>query len=75
MTDKKEKFINLAEKRLGKAVHAIELLISLSDKNRYEYSEKQVNYIIKTLKNSVNDVDKSFRGDNVKEKKITIPRE
>lgn len=75
MTDKMEKFINLAEKRLEKAVHAIEILIPLSDKTRYEYSEKQANYIIKTLKNAVSDTEKSFRGDNVRKKKISIPRD
>lgn len=75
MNDKKEKFISLAEKRLDRAIHAIEILKPLADKNRYEYSEKQANYIVRALRNCVNDLDKSFKGDKTNEKKISIPKD
>ncbi len=75
MNDKREKFITLAEKRLENAIHSIEILKPLADKNRYEYSEKQANYIVKALRNAVNDLDRSFKGDNTNEKKISIPKE
>ena len=74
MRDKKEKFIQLAEKRLEKAIHSIEVLKPLADKKRYEYSEKQANYIMKQLKNAVSEVENSFKGYNEDEKKIAIPR-
>lgn len=75
MTHKKDKFIQLAEKRLEKAIHSIEVLKPLADKSRYEYSEKQAVYIIKELRNAVNEVDKSFKGEHASGKKISIPRD
>lgn len=75
MNDKKEKFITLAENRLEKALHSIEILKPLADKNRYEYSEKQANYIVRALRNAVNDLDKSFKGGRTGEKKISIPKD
>ncbi len=75
MNDKKDKFITLAEKRLEKALHSIEILKPLADKNRYEYSEKQANYIVRALRNAVNDLDKSFKGGKTGEKKISIPKD
>lgn len=69
--NKAEKFKELAEKRLTKAVHNVELLIPLSDKNRYEFTEDQVKYIVKTLKESVKTVENAFQGKV--EKKINLP--
>ncbi|MCL4336261.1 MAG: hypothetical protein M1344_03410 [Candidatus Thermoplasmatota archaeon] len=65
----------LAEKRLEKAIHAIEILKPLSDKSRYEYSEKQANYIVKKLKTAVNELDLSFKGEKTNQKKVSLPKE
>ncbi len=75
MESKSERFIRLGDKRLEKAVKSIELLVALSDKNRYEYTEKQARYITKTLKDSVNLVERSLKGQNVNNKKISIPKD
>ncbi len=72
---KSEKFVFLAEKRLEKAIHAIEILKPLSDKSRYEYSEKQANYIVKKLKTAVNELDLSFKGEKTNQKKVSLPKE
>jgi hypothetical protein len=74
-TNSKEKFLLLAEKRLEKAVHSIEILKPLADKNRYDYSEKQANYIIKKLRSSVNDLDASFKGGKSNANKIALPKD
>jgi hypothetical protein len=68
---KSEKFRELAENRLEKAVHSIELLTPLSDRKRYEFSEEQAKYIVKTLKESVRNVESAFQGKV--NKKITLP--
>lgn len=70
-TMKAQKFRQLGEARLEKAVHAIELIKPLADRNRYEYSDAQVKYILKTLKDSVKDVESAFQGKI--EKKISLP--
>lgn len=70
-TNKKEKFKSIAEPRLERAAHNILLLIPLSDKNRYEYSDEQVKYILKTLKDSVRQVENAFDGKS--EKTIRMP--
>ena len=68
---KEQKFRALAEARLERAVHAIELIEPLADKNRYGYTDEQVKYIIKTLKESVRTVENAFQGKV--EKKISLP--
>ena len=59
--NKRQKFIRLAELRTNKAVMAIENLIGLSKKIRnYDYNTKDVEKIVKNLKDSVNIVFKFF---------------
>ena len=58
--NKRQKFIRLAELRTEKAVVAIENLIGLSNPRNYDYNTKDVDLIIKALKDSVNAVSSSF---------------
>ena len=58
--NKRQKFIRLAELRTEKAVVAIENLIGLSNPRNYDYNTKDVDLIIKALKDSVNSVSSSF---------------
>ena len=57
---KREKFVRLAELRTEKAVLAIENIIGLSNPRNYDYNTKDVELIIKALKDSVNTVSSSF---------------
>jgi hypothetical protein len=66
-----QKFRKLGEARLEKAVHNIKLLTPLADKSRYEYTDAQVKYIIRTLKESVRTVENAFQGKV--EKEISLP--
>jgi len=68
---KSQKFKQLAEARLERAVHTVKLIAPLADKSRYEYSDAQVKYIIKTLKDSVRTVESAFQGKV--EKEISLP--
>lgn len=75
MAGKNKNFIRLAEKRLMSAIHSIEILKPLANKNCYEYTENQANYIIKKLKDSVTTLEKSFKNNTGREKSISIPRD
>ena len=68
---KAQKFKELAEARLERAVHTVQLLTPLADKSRYEYSDAQVKYILKTLKDTVKTVENAFQGKVDKE--ISLP--
>jgi len=68
---KAQKFRKLGEARLERAVHTIKLITPLADKNRYEYTDAQVKYILKTLKESVRSVENAFQGKV--EKEISLP--
>ena len=68
---KAQKFRKLGEARLEKAVHTIKLITPLADKSRYEYTDAQVKYILKTLKESVRSVENAFQGKV--EKEISLP--
>ena len=66
--NKRQKFIRLAELRTNKAVMAIENLIGLSNPRNYDYNIKDVDKIIKALKDSVNIVSSSFSKSKEKKK-------
>ena len=66
--NKRQKFIRLAELRTDKAVLAIENLIGLSNPRNYDYNTKDVDKIIKALKDSINAVSSSFSKSKEKKK-------
>jgi len=68
---KAQKFRKLGEARLERAVHTIKLITPLADKSRYEYTDAQVKYILRTLKESVRTVENAFQGKF--EKEISLP--
>ena len=68
---KAQKFRELGEARLERAVHAIKLITPLADRARYEYNDAQVKYILKTLRDSIKNVENAFQGKV--EKEISLP--
>jgi hypothetical protein len=57
-TGRREKFVDLAQKRTKNAIKAIRVIAKLGNKNAYEFSESDVNKIAKALTREV-DVMKS----------------
>ena len=51
MENKKEKFARIAENRTNKILHMIDLLGNCSNKNVYEYTDKDVQKIFKAIEN------------------------
>ena len=49
MSIKREKFVELAEKRTTRAIKTIRIIGNLSNKNVYKYSETDVSKILKAL--------------------------
>lgn len=60
MTAKRDRFVRLAENRVTKALKHIRLIGNLSNKNNYEYSEKDISKIISALENEVKNVKAKF---------------
>lgn len=58
MRDRRKKFVELAEKRVTKAIHAIQLIGNLSNRSNYEYTDADAKKILKALDDEV----KALRG-------------
>ena len=63
---KSQRFKRLAEHRVRKAIHYIDLVSNLSNKNAYDYSESDVKKIKDSLSVSIRKLNSSF--DSAKEK-------
>ncbi len=66
--NKRQKFIRLAELRTEKTVMTIENLIGLSNPRNYDYITKDLEKIIKALKDSISVVTSSFSKSKEKKK-------
>lgn len=66
MSDKREKFVSLAEKRVTRTIKDIRLIGNLSNKNNYSFEEKDVRKIISALENEVRTLKARFAADDVK---------
>tara|TARA_Y100001978_G_C23357227_1_gene274829 strand:+ start:105 stop:347 length:243 start_codon:yes stop_codon:yes gene_type:complete len=53
-------FIDLANKRVPKALKYLDLVGNLANRSNYSYSEEQAKSIKKALKNKVNEICKKF---------------
>ena len=69
---KREKFVRLTENRMNNTLKQIELLGNLSNTSAYEYTQEDVEKIIKTLKIAISDLEHTFRMDNKKNKKFCL---
>ncbi len=68
---KKEKFIRLAEARTNNALKQISLIGNLANTSNYDYDMKDVDRILKTLRNSINELEVTFKGET-KSKKFSL---
>lgn len=60
-SQKREKFVRLAEARVNNALRAIRLIGNLSNKNNYQYSEQDVQKILAALNLAVKELSNQFR--------------
>jgi hypothetical protein len=57
---KNTKFVTLAEKRVNNALKAIKIIGNLSNRNNYEYTDKDVKKIVAALRQEVQTVEQKF---------------
>ena len=60
MTEKNQKFRELAEKRTNNAIDAILRIGKLSNRQLYEHGEGDVKKIMKALRDTVSEVEERF---------------
>ncbi|MEM6898796.1 MAG: hypothetical protein AAF583_03350 [Pseudomonadota bacterium] len=59
-SEKREKFVRLAEGRTQSALDAIRKLGNLSNRRAYEYSDNDVKKILKALRDATSDIERKF---------------
>lgn len=60
--DKRAKFIELANKRVNRAIKDLRLVGNLANANNYAYTDDQVKKILNALKKELENVRKNFEG-------------
>lgn len=58
--DRRERFVELAEKRVNRALKDIQLIGNLSNRSNYEYDEADVRKIHGTLRSALKDMKARF---------------
>ena len=58
--DRREKFVELAEKRVNKAIKDIGLVGNLSNKSNYSYTDQDVKKIVVALRKALDDMKARF---------------
>ena len=66
---KREKFIELANKRVNKAINAVRIIGNLSNKSNYDYTSDEVKKIFKALTTEVEKCQSLFEKNGNREKK------
>lgn len=57
---KREKFVELAEKRVAKTLKDLQLIGNLSNKRNYSFTNDDARKIVTALENAVKDVKRKF---------------
>jgi hypothetical protein len=60
VSEKHEKFRELAEARTNRALDSIRKIVNLSNRHLYEWDEAEVRKIVKALKDAVGEVERKF---------------
>ena len=64
MSEKREKFVKLAEARTNKALKDLQLIGNLSNRGAYEYSEEDVRKMFKALQDGLENSKQRFADAN-----------
>lgn len=58
---KREKFLELANKRVSRAIKDIQLVGNLANRKNYEYSEEEAKKIIRALQSEIDRIKQQFQ--------------
>ncbi|MFZ0946242.1 MAG: hypothetical protein WB930_02530 [Syntrophobacteraceae bacterium] len=64
MSNRRGKFIELAEKRVTRTIKDLRLIGNLSNRNNYDFTEHDVSQILSALDAEVRKLRTQFKGDN-----------
>ena len=64
MNKKSDKFKELAENRVRKALKLLKLIGNLANKTHYEYSTQEANKIISVLRSEIKNIETRFKSKN-----------
>lgn len=69
---RREKFVRLAENRMDNVLKNISLLGNLANKSNYEYTQADVDKMIRALKSAVSSLEKEFEPSNSSNRKFRL---
>jgi hypothetical protein len=58
--DKRTKFLELANKRVNRAIKAMELVANLGNRKNYQYTDEEARKILKTLQSELDGVKRAY---------------
>jgi hypothetical protein len=58
--NKRLKFLELANKRVNRAIKALALVANLGNRKNYEYTDDEAKKIIKTLQAEIDEIKKTY---------------
>lgn len=58
--DKSAKFVELANKRVNRAIKDIKLISNLSNRQNYDFTDEQARKIVRVLQQEIDQVKQSF---------------
>jgi len=62
MRDKRAKFVELANKRVNRAIHDLRLIGNLSNRAAYEFTDEDAKKILKALQREQDELKRRFSG-------------
>ncbi len=71
----REKFVELAQKRVSRALKDIQLVGNLSNRSNYDYTEEDVTKILKALTDEISTCRKKFEVAMIKQSKPSFELE
>ena len=61
MSRKREKFVRLAELRVNRTINDLRLIKNLANRYSYEYTDADIDKILRVLQSELNEVKNTFR--------------
>jgi len=72
LTEKRERFVRIAEARTSRAIKSVRLIRNLSNKYLYEYESEEISLIISALQNEVDELNRIFEKKSSKNAEFRI---
>jgi len=71
-TEKRERFVRIAEARTSRAIKSLRLIRNLNNKYLYEFESEEIVLIITALQSEVDELNRTFQKKNLKNTEFRI---